>query len=51
MNGTVTRFAAFGAIALAFVKAAHAEPGTELAVEGLPALVKSLPFIDSLARS
>jgi folate-binding protein YgfZ len=36
---------AAGAIALGFVRAAHAEPGTELACEGATVRVAALPFV------
>ncbi len=36
-----------GSIALAYLRAAHAEPGTLAEVEGRPARVSSLPFVSS----
>lgn len=40
-----------GSIALGFVRAAHAAPGTELRVAGAPARVAALPFAGSGSRA
>jgi aminomethyltransferase len=39
-----------GAIALGFVRAAHAEPGTRVSVAGRPARVAALPFVPETPR-
>jgi glycine cleavage system aminomethyltransferase T len=42
---SVARSPAAGPIALAFVRAAHAEPGTALECGGRPARLVALPFV------